>query len=73
MILMPPLHCETQATWENLFCTVPVIKLRMFGGYIFITGASTEAKTQVFVLYFLISQINIVWKFILIRYGNSFY
>ena len=46
MILMSPLHCKTQTTWENLFFTVP-IKLRMFGGYISITGASMEAKTHV--------------------------
>ena len=31
---------------ENNF-TVPIIKLRMFGGYISIIGASTEAKTWV--------------------------
>ena len=60
MSLMSPLHCETQATWANLFFTVPVIKLGMFGGYISVMGASPEAKTHlsVFVLYFLISQIN---------------
>ena len=60
MSLMSPLHCETQATWANQFFTVPVIKLRMFGGYISVMGASPEAKTHlsVFVLYFLISQIN---------------
>ena len=46
MILVKPLHCETQANWENLFFTVPLIKLRMFGGYISVE-ASTEAKTQV--------------------------
>ena len=45
MILMSPRHCETQTTWENLFFTVLIIKLRMFGGYISLTGASTEAKT----------------------------
>ena len=27
--------------------TVPVIKFRMFGGYISVIGASTETKTQV--------------------------
>ena len=42
---MLPLHCETQANWENLFFSVPLIKLKMFGGYIFVIGASTEAKT----------------------------
>ena len=47
MILMSPLHCETQATWENMFFTVPIIKLRMFGGYISVIGASIEAKIQV--------------------------
>ena len=47
MIVMSPLHCETQATWQNLFFTVPIIKLRMFGGYISIIGASTETETQV--------------------------
>ena len=47
MILMSPRHCETQATWENLFFNVPTIKLRMFGGYISVIGASMEAKTQV--------------------------
>ena len=45
MILKSTLHCETQATWENMFFTVPIIKLRMFGGYVSVTGASTEAKT----------------------------
>ena len=44
---MSPLHYETQAIWENLFFTRPIIKLRMFGGYISIIGASMEAKTQV--------------------------
>ena len=44
---MSPLHCETQATWENMFFTMSIIKLRMFGGYISIIGASKEAKTQV--------------------------
>ena len=47
MILMSPHHCETQATWENMFFTVPIRKLRMFGGYISIIGSSMEAKTQV--------------------------
>ena len=36
---MSPRHCETQATWENLFITLLIIKLRMRG------GASKEAKT----------------------------
>ena len=44
---MSPLHCETQTTRENLFFAVPIITLKMFGGYIFIIGASTKAKTQV--------------------------
>ena len=71
---MSPLHCETQATWKNLLFTLPIIKLKMFRGYISITGASTEAKPRqsVFVLYFLIPQIKKVWKFILLKYGNSF-
>ena len=47
MILLSPLHCETQATWENLFFTVLTTKLRMFRGYISVIGASKEAKTQV--------------------------
>ena len=47
MILMPPLHCEPQTTWENLFVTVSIIKLRMLGGYISVIGVCTEAKTQV--------------------------
>ena len=48
MILISPLHCETKATWENLFFTAPIIKLRkLFGGYISVIGASMEAKTQV--------------------------
>ena len=37
---MSPFHCE------NNFA-VPIIKLRMFGGYISTTGTSTEVKTQV--------------------------
>ena len=45
MILMSLLHCETQATWENMFFTALLIKLRMFGGYISVIGASKEAKT----------------------------
>ena len=47
MILMSPLHCETQANWENLFITVSTVRLRMFGGFISVIGASTEAITQV--------------------------
>ena len=44
---MPPRHSETQATCENLFFTVTIIKLSMLGDYISIAGASTKAKTQV--------------------------
>ena len=44
MILMSPLHCETQTTWENLFIIMPVKKVRMFRGYTSIIGASMEAK-----------------------------
>ena len=71
---MSALHCETQATWKNLFFTVPIIKLRMFGCYISVAEHPWNSKPRlsVFVLYCLISQINNVWKFILIRYGNSF-
>ena len=47
MIFLSPLHRETQATWENLFFTMQIIKLRIFGGYISIIGAYTEAKTHV--------------------------
>ena len=47
MILMSLLQCETQATWDNLFFTVSIIKLRKFGGYISVIRTSTEAKTQV--------------------------
>ena len=47
MILMSPLHCETQANWENLFITVSTVRLRMFGGFISVIRASTEAITQV--------------------------
>ena len=46
MILVSPLDWQTQATWENLFFTVPIIQLRMFGGYISAIVASMEAKTQ---------------------------
>ena len=45
MIFMSPLQCETQAAWENLFFTVLIIILRMFGDYISVIGASMEAKT----------------------------
>ena len=47
MIFTSSRHCETQATWENLLFTVPIIKLRMFGGRNSKIGASMEAKTQV--------------------------
>ena len=47
-MIISPLPCETKATWENLFFTAPIIKLRkLFGGYISAIGASMEAKTQV--------------------------
>ena len=55
MILMSPRHCETQAIWENLFFNVPKIKLRMFGGYISVKGASMVAKTQVISICTLLS------------------
>ena len=58
-----------------MFFTVPIIKLRTFGGYISVIGASAKGiklRLSVFALYFLISQIKKVWKFILIRFGNSF-
>ena len=55
MILMSPLHCETQTAWENMFFTVPVIKLRMFRVYISVIGASKEAETQVISIYALFS------------------
>ena len=42
---MAPLHYETQATWEDLFFTVLIIKLRIFRGYISVIGASSKAKT----------------------------
>ena len=45
MILMSPLYCETQVTWEYLLLTVIIIKLEVFGGYISVIGASREAKT----------------------------
>ena len=40
-------YCQTQATSENMFFTVPIIKLRTFGGYISVIGASAKGKTQV--------------------------
>ena len=84
---MSLLHCKTQATWENLFFTVPIIKLKMFAGYISIIGASIEAKTKVISISTLFSSLpnyydmeihfNKVWKFILIslqqRYVISHY
>ena len=60
-----PLHCETQAAWENLFFTLPMIKLKIFGGYISIIGASTEAETQV------ISSCTLFSGFSLISYENA--
>ena len=33
IILVSPVHYETQATWENRFFSVPMIKLKMFGVY----------------------------------------
>ena len=47
MILKTPLHCETQTTWENLFFTVPIIKLQVFEVYVSVIGASMEPKIQV--------------------------
>ena len=50
MIIMSPLHFETQAGWENLFFPVSIIKLRMVlreKVYISVIGASAEAKTQI--------------------------
>ena len=75
IVLMSPLHCQTQASSENLLFTLPIINLKMFRGHISIIGASTETKPRlsVFVIYFLVFQINKVWKFILIEYGNSLY
>ena len=58
MTLMSPFHCETQATWENMFFAVPIIKLRMFQGYISVIGASTEAKTQVISICTLFSNLS---------------
>ena len=55
---MTLLHCETQATWDNLFLTVPVKKLRIFGGYTSVIGASTEAKTQVISICILFSDFS---------------
>ena len=45
---------------------VPIKKLKMFGGYISIIGASMEAKIKV------ISTSTFFCKFILIKNGNSF-
>ena len=45
VILMSPLYRETKAAWENMFFSVSIIKLRMFGGenvYISVIGTSTE-------------------------------
>ena len=55
-----------------MFFTVPIIKLRMFRGYISVIGHLSRPKPRlsVFALYYLGSQINKVWKFILIRFGN---
>ena len=63
MILVSQLHCKTGVTWEYMFFAVPIIKLRMFGSYVSIIGASKEAKPRllVFIPYFLIAQINKVW------------
>ena len=50
LIFISPLHCETQAPWENMFFSVSIIKLKMFGGenvYISVVGAFAEAKTQI--------------------------
>ena len=57
---MSPLDCDTQATLENLLFRMPIRKLRIFGGYISVTGTSTEVKIQVTNIYthLLISQIN---------------
>ena len=53
---------------------MPIRKLRISGGYISVIGTSTEVKIQVTSIYthLLISQINKVRKFILIRYENTF-
>ena len=51
VIFMSPFHCE------NKF-TVPMIKLRMFGGYIVVIGASMEAKTQVISICTLFSDLS---------------
>ena len=69
MIFTSSRHCETQATWENLFFTVPVIKLRMYGGRNSKIGASMEAETQVISNCTLFSDFlnfDKVWEFILI-------
>ena len=65
------------APWENMFFSVSMIKLRMFGGenvYISVVGASAEVKTQIISICTLFSDFsNWFLKFILIRYGNSFW
>ena len=69
MIFTSSRHCETQATWENLFFTVPVIKLRMYGGRNSKIGAAMEAETQVISNCTLFSDFlnfDKVWEFILI-------
>ena len=45
---MSQVHCE------NNFI-VPIIELRMFGGYTSVIGVSMEAKTQVIGIYMLFS------------------
>ena len=52
------LHCETQAAWENLFFPVPIIKLRMFGGYFSVIGAFKEAEIQVISICALFSEFS---------------
>ena len=56
--LMSPLLCKTHAAWENMFFTVPIIKLGMFGSYISIIGASKETKTQVISIHMLFSDFS---------------
>ena len=58
MILMSPRHCETQTAWENMFFIVLIIKLRMLSVYIFVIGASKEAKNQVISIYALFSDFS---------------
>ena len=65
---MSQLHCEMQAVWENLFFTIPIIKVKVFGDYIYIIEASTEVKIQVISFSKFLKS-----RFLkLIRYGNSF-